>query len=74
VNECEFSLPASLNNDSSNRLVVTVHQIEELMLWLDTYDPEWYCQKDYTGRLRALNQVGKLSQSFILVKLDSKNQ
>lgn len=34
------------------RPVLTFENIKELLTWLNTYDIEWFCKKDFTGGLK----------------------
>ena len=45
-NEYEFS-----NIEAFRKLMITVQQTKDLIAWLDSFDIDWYIQKDITGRL-----------------------
>ena len=67
-NEYEFS-----NIEAFRKLMITVQQTKDLIAWLDSFDIDWYIQKDITGRLLALFQVGKLSKCYILINIKEEN-
>lgn len=56
-------------NQQAQRRTLTYTLLQELLLWLDTCDQQWYLQRDITGRLKQLDRVGKLSAAFTLVNL-----
>jgi hypothetical protein len=69
----ETTLSFTFENNDFNQLAqrrtLTHTLLSELLLWLDTCDQQWYLQRDFTGRLKQLDRVGKLSAAFTLVNL-----
>jgi hypothetical protein len=55
-------------------LKLTVQHTKQLLKWLDTNDPEWFIQKDLTGRLKSLKAAGRLSDCFVLASQQSQSR
>lgn len=48
---------------------MTYDEAQELVAWLDTFDPDWYCARDFTGRLKGLKEKQKLGECVLLAQI-----
>lgn len=56
------------------RNVLSIEQIKSLLLAIDVSDPDWYCKKDRTGRLRDIKARNKLHKTMALVNLEQSEK
>ena len=63
------SQPLIYADPEQKRLVMTYDEAQELVAWLDTFDPDWYCARDFTGRLKGLKEKQKLGECVLLAQI-----
>lgn len=64
------SQPLINADPNQKRLVMTYDQAWDLVAWLDTFDPDWYCARDFTGRLKGLKENQKLRECVLLAQIN----